>query len=180
MTSGVPFATFLEREIFTPLEMTGSVAFQRGISLLRHRAFGYSPDADRAGQYVRTDQSMTSSVLGDGGIYSSILDMRKWIDAIQKGVLLSDTLLHQMFSPHVPIEEGTHWYGLGWYVRLAGTDTVNYHGGSTVGFRTHVLLIPQSSSAVITLFNRSDVGPEDVAWKLARAYGLLPGSELKD
>jgi CubicO group peptidase (beta-lactamase class C family) len=175
--SGVTFAEFLEREIFTPLEMAGTVAFERGISSVRNRAFGYSPNPDRPGTFVQTDQSMTSSVLGDGGIYSSLDDLRRWDSALRAGSLLSHAALEEMLTPQVTIEEGTRWYGMGWYVRIAGSDTVTYHGGSTVGFRSCVLRIPARSSAVIVLFNRSDVDTEGIAWKLAERFHLLSTTE---
>jgi len=173
-TSGISFAEFLKKEIFGPLGMDGTVAFQQGLSTVQDRAYGYSPDPDRLGTYVRTDQSMTSSVLGDGGIYSSIRDLSIWNNALASGSVLSAPTLHQMLSPQVAIDQGTRWYGLGWYIRAVGRDTVTFHGGSTVGFRTYILRIPASSSAVIALFNRSDVDPEPLAWKLAQVFDLLP------
>jgi len=70
--SGVPFARFLKDNIFQPLHMDGTVAYESGVSQVPQRAYGYSPDTLHPGHFLRTDQSMTSSVLGDGGIYSSV------------------------------------------------------------------------------------------------------------
>src|SRR5690606_2182605 len=70
--SGQDFADFLHERIFTPLGMDGSVAYEDGISTVSNRAYGHSL-VD--GRWVRTDQSSTSAVLGDGGIYSSIDDL---------------------------------------------------------------------------------------------------------
>src|SRR3546814_9260236 len=69
--SGQDFATFLRERIFKPLGMDNTVAFEQGISTVPNRAYGHSL-VD--GKWVRTDQSSTSAVLGDGGIYSSIDD----------------------------------------------------------------------------------------------------------
>lgn len=63
---GRPFAAFLEDEIFRPLGMTTAVAHEEGRSTVAARAFGYSRRDD--GGWLRTDQSTTSAVLGDGGI----------------------------------------------------------------------------------------------------------------
>jgi CubicO group peptidase (beta-lactamase class C family) len=65
-----PFAAFLRTRIFAPLAMPDTAAYEAaGVGIAR-RAFGYS----RHGQdWTRTDQSLTSATLGDGGIYSSIL-----------------------------------------------------------------------------------------------------------
>ena len=73
--SGKEFAEFLEDEIFFPLGMSNSIAFEDGISTVENRAYGYSQIDS---EFIRDDQSITSAVLGDGGIYSSLDDMFKW------------------------------------------------------------------------------------------------------
>ena len=73
--SGKEFAEFLEDEIFFPLGMSNSIAFVDGISTVENRAYGYSQIDS---EFIRDDQSITSAVLGDGGIYSSLDDMFKW------------------------------------------------------------------------------------------------------
>src|SRR5580692_5994168 len=70
--SGGDFASFLRQRIFLPLGMRNTVAYEAGISSVADRAYGYSQEG---GTWVRTDQSLTSSVLGDGGVYSSIEDL---------------------------------------------------------------------------------------------------------
>ena len=73
-TSGKSFAEFLKDEIFAPLNMKNTVAFENGISEVENRAYGYTVESDS----VRfSDQSTTSAVLGDGGIYTSIEDFYK-------------------------------------------------------------------------------------------------------
>jgi len=71
------FASFLRRRIFLPLDMHGTVAYTPGVSVIPARAFGYTYLGAR---WARTDQSLTSAVLGDGGIYSSIDDLARWDD----------------------------------------------------------------------------------------------------
>jgi CubicO group peptidase (beta-lactamase class C family) len=69
LVSGRSFAEFLRENIFLPLGMNGTVAYEAGISEVPHRALGYSK---RGEAFEQTDQSLTSAVLGDGGIYSSV------------------------------------------------------------------------------------------------------------
>ena len=80
--SGRTFATFLRERIFQPLGMTNTVAYEEGISTVSNRAFG---NTQEQGRWTRTDQSQTSAVLGDGGIYSSIDDLAKWDAALYDG-----------------------------------------------------------------------------------------------
>ena len=88
--SGRTFATFLRERIFQPLGMSNTVAHEDGISTVTNRAFGYT---EEQGRWTRTDQSQTSAVLGDGGIYSSIDDLAKWDAALYDGRLLPQKAL---------------------------------------------------------------------------------------
>jgi len=78
--SGQRFADFLRENIFKPAGMSNTVAFEEGVSTVSRRGFGYSRGD---GGWQRTDQSLNSAVLGDGGIYTSIADLVArigWLD----------------------------------------------------------------------------------------------------
>jgi CubicO group peptidase (beta-lactamase class C family) len=79
--SGMPFARFLATQIFTPLGMDNTVAHEEGVTTVAHRAYGYTRQPD--GSWARTDQSLTSAVLGDGGIYSSLHDLNLWLAVVE-------------------------------------------------------------------------------------------------
>ncbi|MEQ9562595.1 MAG: serine hydrolase, partial [Woeseiaceae bacterium] len=83
--SGMSFAEFLEQNIFDPLGMDNTVAYQDGISTVSNRAYGYTVEN---GEVSFSDQSTTSAVLGDGGIYTSVLDYFKWDQALYTDKLL--------------------------------------------------------------------------------------------
>ena len=168
--SGISFARFLKENIFLPLGMSNSVAYEPGVSEVPERAFGYSPDTSINTRFVRTDQSTTSSVLGDGGIYSSVSDMRKWAASFAAHPLVSPTTLRAVQSPAATIDSGKIWYGYGWFLdRIHDVPTI-YHDGSTVGFRTAILRIPDRSLTIIMLFNRSDVDTESLRGALVQVY----------
>jgi CubicO group peptidase (beta-lactamase class C family) len=168
--SGRSFAQFLKENIFLPLGMDATLAFEQGISEVSDRAYGYTPDSIQAGRFARTDQSPTSSVLGDGGIYSSVTDLRKWAEALTEGALVSKRTLEEILSHRAVVTEGKTWYGYGWYIGSIHGVPAYYHGGSTIGFRTFILRVPDKGLSVITLFNRADVRAEETAWRLAQAY----------
>lgn len=92
--SGQDFAAFLQQRIFRPLGMTHTVAHQDGVDTVAARAYGYSRID---GRWQRTDQSTTSAVLGDGGIYSSLDDLARWDAALYDDRLLSKTSRRAMF-----------------------------------------------------------------------------------
>ncbi|HEX2225149.1 MAG TPA: serine hydrolase domain-containing protein [Thermoanaerobaculia bacterium] len=157
--SGRPFAQFLQQNIFTPLGMAGTVAYEEGISQVARRAYGYS---ERNGRFERTDQSLTSSVLGDGGIYSSVEDLWRWDQALYGTRLLPAETLATAFQAGSPTsDQPGSGYGHGWYVAThRGTRKV-WHYGETIGFSTYLARYPDQRLTIILLTNRNDnfLGP---------------------
>lgn len=161
--SGQDFATFLRARIFKPLKMQNTVAFEEGISTVAHRAFGYSL---QQGQWQRTDQSLTSAVLGDGGIYSSLDDLAKWDAALYDGRLLKPATLKMAFAPATQTDDANVQYGFGW--RISGESL--WHSGETMGFRNVIIRYPKRRLTVIVLSNRNDPETYPVALAIAKLY----------
>jgi CubicO group peptidase (beta-lactamase class C family) len=165
--SGESFAQFLKKNIFAPLGMKGTVAYEQGISTVGRRAYGYTPDA--AG-FRRHDQSLTSSVLGDGGIYSSVEDLYKWDQALYTERLVRRETIERAFTPAVKSDHEGASYGFGWFVEnYRGLDSV-WHYGSTVGFRTAIMRFPAQQFTVVVLVNRDNADAHELARKIADLY----------
>lgn len=166
--SGRDFATFLRERIFAPLGMT-SVAFEQGVSTVPDRAYGYSFEK---GRWVRTDQSSTSAVLGDGGVYASIDDLAKWDAALYDDRLLSDAMRADAFALHNRItdEADVDGYGYGWRIHDSGGQAVRWHSGETIGFRNVIVRWPDAHFTVVVLSNRNDPEPYRLALKIAALY----------
>jgi CubicO group peptidase (beta-lactamase class C family) len=166
--SGMDFAAFLRRRIFQPLGMQDTVAFEAGISVVAHRAFGYSRVQ---GSWARADQSLTSATLGDGGIYSSLDDLAKWDHALGGGSLLRPESLRLAFQPATPTEDPAVQYAFGW--RISGESV--WHSGETTGFRNVIVRFPERRITVIVLTNRDDPAPYPTALQIAKVF--LPGAD---
>lgn len=161
------FARFLEQSIFEPLEMQGTVAYEEGISRVANRAFGYT----RAGttsrgttRWMRDDQSLTSAVLGDGGIYSSVEELTHWLRALDEGLSLEATV------GRIDTDKPGVRYGYGWRVSdHKGRRTV-WHTGETRGFRNALVRFPDERLSVVILTNRNEGDPIDLALAIADVY----------
>jgi CubicO group peptidase (beta-lactamase class C family) len=166
VVAGVPFAAFLDRNIFQLLGMRDTVAYESGRSTVSRRAYGYH--STPAG-FVRRDQSLTSAVLGDGGIYSSTADLYHWDQALNGARLASRQALREAFTPGVWIKQDRLGYGFGWFCETyRGRPTV-WHYGSTTGFRTAIERFPEQQFTVIVLRNYDEPdGQEMAAHTLAR------------
>src|SRR5688572_1673511 len=159
--SGKTFATFLRERIFQPLGMSNTVAFEEGISTVSNRAFGHTQEQ---GSWSRTDQSQTSAVLGDGGIYSSIDDLAKWDAALYDGRLLRPASLQAAFKPATRTDDPEVEYGFGWRI----TGETLWHSGETMGFRNVIVRYPQRKVTVIVLTNRNEPEPYRLALEIAK------------
>ncbi len=170
--SGDQYADFLRTHIFGPLAMTNTVAYEEGRSVVAQRAYGHT-----VGQYGirRTDQSNTSAVLGDGGIYSSVIDLAKWDRALEQHTLVSAAEQQVAWTPPSLPNGAKTEYGFGWFVdRDHGTVRLRHHGESR-GFTNGIIRYPETRLTVIILTNRSGGAPWDIAQKIAEVY-LDPAS----
>jgi CubicO group peptidase (beta-lactamase class C family) len=160
----VPFAAFLKDNIFQPLHMNDTVAFEQGISYVSNRAYGYSPQGKA---FHRTDQSLTSSVLGDGGIYSSVSDLYRWDQALYSDKLIGSNLLQLAFSDQTSSDRPDAGYGFGWYVgKYRGSKEI-WHSGNTIGFSTRIVRYPEKKFTVIILCNRVEAKLSDFPHEIA-------------
>ena len=165
--SGRDFQAFLRERIFQPLGMHDTLAYVAGGPEVPHRAYGYSR-AD--GDWILTDQSQTSAVLGDGGIYSSIDDLARWDAALYDDRLLSDESRRLAFTAVTPTDDPAVEYGYGW--RVTGDSL--WHSGETMGFRNVIVRWPQRRLTVILLSNRNDPEPYRTALEIAEPWLATP------
>jgi CubicO group peptidase (beta-lactamase class C family) len=154
--SGKKFAVWLRENIFQPIGMHNTLAYERGVLEVPHRAFGYT---GRGTRFVETDQSLTSAVLGDGGIYSSITDLLQWDRALHGEKLVSRQMLRQAFT------DAGAGYGFGWFVDKHKV----WHYGETCGFTTRIERHLNEQLTIIVLCNRRDADLAPIAAKLKQS-----------
>ena len=169
-----PFGEFLHDRIFAPLKMTQTVAYEKGRNEVSNRACGHSYGQ---GVWRETDQSSTSAVLGDGGVYSSLDDLAKWDRAIEHHTLLNEPEMKPAITPvKVPDDsvqepDGTPAeYGFGWFLNSYKGHSRMWHYGETVGFRTSIQRFSKDKLTIIVLCNRADVSPANLALKVADLF----------
>jgi CubicO group peptidase (beta-lactamase class C family) len=145
-----PFHEFMSDEVFRPLGMKNTVLFQHGFNEVPHRAFGH---ARRDGKWVRADQSLTSAVRGDGAVYTSLRDYRKWLRGIDDRKLLTAESYAAMFDPQVATDRGGSRYGFGWFIDEYRGEKRIQHNGDTRGFRLCVQRFPRRRAALLVQIN---------------------------
>jgi CubicO group peptidase (beta-lactamase class C family) len=172
--SGLSFATFLHDRIFAPLGMDSTVAYENGISTVPQRAFGYSGNRDR---FRRTDQSSTSAVLGDGGIYTSTHDLIAWNRALDEHKLLDPDTQRLAWTQAI-LTDGTRApYGFGWWIERDAFGVKLWHNGETRGFTNGIVKYPERRITVIVLTNRTGGEPWLLASKIAHLKELVEAAK---
>lgn len=181
--SGKTFGQFLQERIFTPLKMKNTLAYEKGKNEVPHHAYGHSKIGDKEkAAWQQTDQSPTSAVLGDGGIYSSLDDLAKWDRALRDHTLLSAAEMQPALTAVQPTDGPAKFpdgkpisYGFGWFLdpyqdHQKQAHKRMSHDGETIGFRTTIQRFPDDQLTIIVLANRTDINPEELALKVADLY----------
>lgn len=176
--SGQPFGDFLHDRIFTPLGMKQTVAYEKGKNIVSNRAFGHTLEG---GAWQEQDQSPTSAVLGDGGVYSSLDDLAKWDRALAHHALLSEAEMKPAITAVNVADRSVQEpdstpaaYGFGWFLNPYKKRSRMWHYGETVGFRTTIQRFVSEKLTIIVLCNRDDLVPANLALKVADLF-LSPG-----
>jgi CubicO group peptidase (beta-lactamase class C family) len=151
MVSGKRFAAFMKDNIFDPLAMGNTVVFDDGFNEVKNRAIGYR---EIENGFELADQSLTSSVLGDGGIYTSIMDYFKWDQALYGDKLVKREILEEAFTPQLLLDGSSTNYGFGWRIDEKSGLKIIHHNGSTCGFSAAVRRIPDKRFSLIVFTNR--------------------------
>lgn len=163
--SGKTFGDFMREKLFRPLGMDKTYINEEGLDKILNRVFGYSYKDDVP---VRTDQSITSSTVGDGGIYSSITDLAKWDRSFYSNTVLSNNFRNILLEKHAVVdEEKSIYYGLGFFLKKHGDREVAYHSGSSIGFKTGMYTVLNNELSVFFLSNRNGGKGLETAEKIA-------------
>ena len=178
--SGMGFGDFLRARIFTPLKMTGTIAYEKGRNEVAHRAYGNTKTGDG---WSETDQSSTSATLGDGGVYTSLDDLEKWDRALSAHTLLSAKEMEPALTPPggangapllQPDGSVAPLYGFGWFLDPYRGHRRYAHYGETVGFRNAIDRFPDDRLTVVVLSNRAELDAPALAESVAALYFPKP------
>ncbi|MCC9138617.1 serine hydrolase domain-containing protein [Pontibacter silvestris] len=151
--SGLPYATFLQENIFLPLHMHASTLYKSSKQML-NRAMGYAREATE--DYLFSDQSTCTATMGDGCVYTSLQDYQKWHQALTTPGPFH--ILPVLDNVSHPIETNNNWfYGMGWFCsKRADGSTEMYHSGNTSGFSNLVIRIPEKDVLIAYFSNIAD------------------------
>ena len=143
--SKVSISEYIDKEIFSKAKMNDSKVNIQGITEISNRAYGHLIKDEKI--YVK-DQYWCSATIGDGGLYSSIEDLKKWCS-----YLVTTEHFQDMKQPNYIGEEEYNEYGLGIRIIRVNDKEIYYHCGDTIGTNTLLLFSVDLNICLIFLTN---------------------------
>ncbi len=148
--TGKSYEQAMKDEIFSKIQMVNSGSYLH-TKIVSNRASGYDYGF---GNYVSADFRDQSNTMGTGDIYSTIEDLFKFHLALGNNTFLNKELTKEMFAPGIKPAQ----YGYGWFnqnFKFTTTDSIpsNYHLGSTEGFISFMIRLPETNSMAVILCN---------------------------
>jgi len=144
------YSGYLNRKIFQPLGMKNTILYDITLPEIKNRAYGYRKTPTG---YKLYDNDLLNFIVGNEGIYSTVEDMSRWSRAWYSNILVGPDLLSQALS--VNFERG-----FSWKLNTLANSPIIYHGGSWVGFRCFMAIIPSKKLSTVFLSNSTDFDSE--------------------
>lgn len=164
--AGEHMADFARKEFFEPLGMTNTHFHNDHTQIVKTRASGYAPTGPAAYRISMT----TLDMIGDGGIFTTIEDIKKWDDAYYEPDVLSPQFWEMMTEQGVLNNGDTIEYASGLVIgEYKGLKTID-HGGAFVGFRATLVRFPGQRFSVAIFANRADADPSARAYQVADLF----------
>ena len=148
--TGKSYEQAMRDEIFSKINMQNSGSYMH-LQVVSKRASGYDYGF---GNYVSADFRDQSNTMGTGDIYTTVEDLFKFHMALANNTLLNKKLTTEMFTPGTrPARYGYGWFNQNFKYTTTDSVTANYHLGSTEGFISFMIRIPETNSMVVILCN---------------------------
>jgi len=167
--SGRPYAEFMVEEIFKPLGMNDSAAFNLTCEqcTLQCRVFGFRKRFICFGRKVLCDLNYLDGVFGDGGIYASADDLVRWDGALRDGTLIPCEVYEQAYASGRLKSGQTTGYGFGWDIEA---PDVVAHRGEWQGFTSYLRRDLKKQTLLVVLSNQ---GPSVCVDAIGARIGAL-------
>lgn len=131
-----PIDQFFNQEIFEPLKMQNTTATKTAVEKFFKKVNGYN--------LIGSKIEYKSSVIGPGGIYSTLNDLEKWNKALNTNKLISEKTLNEAFK-NGKLNEGSiainmngqeYGYGFGWMPYQKNGKKYVQHDGYVESYRS--------------------------------------------
>ena len=172
--TGKSYEEVVESELFAPLGMKSS-RYGHQEEIVRGRVAGYvkGPEGWANAPYLSLTQPFSA-----GSLMSTVDDLARWSDALERGKVISPASRDRMFTSGVlrgGDQDGIATrYGLGnAMTEVAGRPT-HEHGGGIHGFTCDLLRVPGDDLLVVILSNNPMQDVHELAHRVAESILGVP------
>ena len=146
--SGISFKQYVKKYIFEPSGMFNSAIYDRtNLEDLFLPVQGYENKTPWEDVYL-------NGVVGDKGVYSTTEDLLKFDRALEKNILISDSLKKLAFTKMNLERKGNKNYGYGFRLKEHEKyGKIVYHTGWWKGFRSYFVKVLDKNQTIIVLNN---------------------------
>ena len=146
--SGLNFKQYVKKYIFEPSGMFNSAIYDRtNFEDLVLPVQGYENKTPWEDVYL-------NGVVGDKGVYSTTEDLLKFDKALEKNILISDSLKKLAFTKMNLERKGNKNYGYGFRLKEHEKyGKIVYHTGWWKGFRSYFIKVLDKNQTIIVLNN---------------------------
>ena len=164
--SGQHFEDFMRERIFEPLDMSHSYIYSmRNDTLvsLYMPVDAHGHDLFKNGP-LKTQNDYLNGVMGDKIMFSTVEDLWKFNQALDKHVLLPDSLQAEAFKPGSPEWKNDENYGFGWRMSKERPG-MYFHFGWWKGYRSAIIRDTNKNRFLAVLTNTTFNFPPDPLWE---------------
>ncbi len=175
--SGMPFETYMKKNVFLPAGMKQTQYFEDG-RMMPNAAHGYAFDAAN-GEWKEYDFGEESffATKADGGIYTSINEFIKWESALRFNAVLKPLSRTKAYTPKVQIPADAEYgyqpntsYGYGFFIqKTPGRHDIIYHTGDNGGFTIYAGKVP-TTDMILLVFSTHSFKRKEV---VNQAYSII-------
>ena len=177
--SGESYSQYMEKHVWSPAGMTDT-RMDDPLELIPHRVRGYQL---QNGELKNSEFVDISSRFAAGGTRGTVPDLLRFMDALNRGKLLSQRSLQLMYSP-MHTRDGkisgfpnTAGYAMGWNVMHTKVGDVYTNDGGQQETRTFILTVPAKHFALALAINLEADVYDEILFPL---FELIMGEKLVD
>ncbi|PQJ82776.1 serine hydrolase domain-containing protein [Polaribacter glomeratus] len=151
--SGTSFSSFLNTNIFEPLQMKHSYVYSfENDSIKENQLDGYR--LYKGWRHLKIRSTVNDAIVGDKNVYTTAEDLFKWTQGLNTGKLLTKTSLDLMYCKGETTDGKKVPYGFGFRIDTNEEKSI-YHHGRWNGFSTALTKYLKEDLVVIVLEHTS-------------------------
>lgn len=164
LASGMSYEDFIQKNIFDKIGMKNSF-YASDRKVIKNRAYGYHK---KSYGFVNKTIINFSVPFSSGSLMSTLDDMLKWQNALNRNLLLSKKSVEKAFTKYRLNNGQEIEYGYGWNLKTINNIVTREHGGSVFGFKTMGVYIPSEDIYVLGFSNCDCHSPTQIVKDMAK------------